>query len=311
MSGPVEAAEAPVTAACGVASPPALELSASRDAEVGGVSVRRALPQRTRRTVGAWCFADHFGPADVSDETGFDIGPHPHLGLATVTWLFSGQVLHRDSRGSEQPVSVGELNLMTAGHGIAHSEETTGSYRGRLEGIQLWLAQPAATRDGQNGFAHHADLPRLDLGAAAATVLVGTFADHTSPAEFAWPTCGAELSIAGGQAEVPLRPEWEYAVVVVSGQIELDGEQVTPGRLGYLGAGRDELRLRASEPSRVMLLGGQPFEERIVMWWNFVARSTDELDAAYRSWLTDDERFGVVASELARIAAPPPYWASG
>lgn len=258
--------------------------------------------------MGAWCFADHFGPADVTEQAGFDVGPHPHMGLATVTWLFDGEVLHRDSVGSEQPIKPGELNLMTAGHGIAHSEESTGRYAGRMEGIQLWLAQPDETRDSGNGFAHHADLPRLDLGAVTATVLVGAFAGETSPAEFRWPTCGAELHVAAGAVDVPLVPEWEYALVVAHGQVETATEVLRPGSLGYLGTGRDELRLTAAEPSRVMLLGGKPFADRIHMWWNFVARSTAELDAAYRAWLADDERFGVVASGLARIAAPAPYW---
>ncbi|MGN6474001.1 MAG: pirin family protein [Mycobacteriales bacterium] len=308
MSGPLEDADARLVPDCGVAGPPEIEISADRQAEVGRVQVRRALPQRTRRTVGPWCFADHFGPANVTSEHGFDIGPHPHMGLATVTWLFEGEVLHRDSLGSEQPIRPGELNLMTAGHGISHSEEGSGKYSGTLEGIQLWLAQPEAGRHGQAAFAHHANLPELEVGSADATVLVGSFAGAASPATFAWPTCGTELLLRGGGAEIPLDTAWEYAVVVASGRVELGGQSVTAGVLGYLGAGRDELRLVASEPSRVMLLGGLPFGERIVMWWNFVARSTEELEAAYRSWLTDDSRFGVVASPLARIAAPAPYW---
>ncbi len=311
MSGPVEAAEAPLTPDCGVAGPPVVEISPARIAEVGRVAVRRALPQRARRTVGAWCFADHFGPVEATEDQGFDIGPHPHMGLATVTWLFEGELVHRDSLGSEQPIRAGELNLMTAGHGISHSEQRTGRYRGDLAGIQLWLAQPEATRHGQAGFSHHADLPKLDLDGGTATVLVGSFAGSRSAAEFAWPTCGAELAVATGATDVPLDPAWEYALVVAGGRVEVGGQPVTPGVLGYVGTGREELRLNAAEPSRLMLLGGLPFGERVVMWWNFVARSTHELDAAYRSWLRDDERFGVVASELARIAAPAPYWVNG
>lgn len=308
MSGPLAENEARLVPGCGVASPPAVEISEDRQAEVGRIQVRRALPQRARRTVGPWCFADHFGPTDLTTEQGFDIGPHPHMGLATVTWLFEGEVLHRDSLGSEQPIQPGELNLMTAGHGISHSEERTGRYEGKLEGVQLWLAQPEAVRHGQSSFAHHADLPRLEVGTALATVLVGSFAESVSPAVFAWPTCGVELLLPGGVADMPLDPLWEYAVVVADGQVDVGGQSVGPGVLGYLGAGRDELRLHAAGPSRLMLLGGLPFAERIVMWWNFVARSTEELEAAYRSWFTEDARFGVVASELGRIAAPAPYW---
>jgi redox-sensitive bicupin YhaK (pirin superfamily) len=308
MSGPVEATEAPPTPECGAASAPAVELSPAREAEVGRVAVRRALPQRRRRTVGAWCFADHFGPVDVTQKLGFDVGPHPHMGLATVTWLFEGSVLHRDSIGSEQVVSAGQLNLMTAGNGIAHSEESTGRYVGRMEGIQLWLAQPDSTRHGAAGFAHHADLPSLEVGAATGTVIVGSFAGQASPVEFAWPTCGVELALSGGSVDLPLDEMWEYALVVISGRVETGGETVTPGVLGYLGAGRDEVRLHATEPTRLMLLGGLPFHERIIMWWNWIARSTEELAAAYQSWLMEDSRFGTVASELARVVAPEPYW---
>lgn len=311
MSGPVDAAEAPPTPDRGAVQPPTLEVTPARSAEVGRVSVRRALPQRTRRTVGPWCFADHFGPAQVDRERGFDVGPHPHMGLATATWLFEGEVVHRDSLGSEQPIRPGELNLMTAGHGISHSEEGSGRYSGRIEGIQLWLVQPGDTRDGAAAFAHHADLPRVELGrTATATVLLGSFAGAASPAEFHWPACGAEV-VAHGPVVIPLDPSWEHAVVVAAGRFEAEGGVVLPGALGYLGAGRDELRVDTVEPSRLMVLGGLPFAERIVMWWNFVARSTDELDAAYRAWLNDDERFGTVASELGRIAAPAPYWRPG
>jgi redox-sensitive bicupin YhaK (pirin superfamily) len=198
---------------------------------------------------------------------------------------------------------------MTSGRGISHSEEDGGRYRGEVEGIQLWLALPEATRDGDARFAHHIDLPRVEIGHADATVVVGSFAGVASPAAVDWPTAGADLSLHGGDVDVPLNPAWEYALVVMAGQVSLGDAQLVPGKLGYLGAGRDELRISADRPCRLMLLGGQPFETRIVMWWNFVARSTDELEAAYRSWLTDDQRFGTVASQLERIPAPSPYWA--
>jgi quercetin 2,3-dioxygenase len=285
-----------------------MEVAPARDAEVGEMKVRRALPQRTRRTVGAWCFADHFGPADVSEEYGFDVGPHPHMGLATVTWLFQGQLLHRDSLGSEQPIRAGELNLMTSGLGIAHSEESTGHYVGTMAGIQLWLALPDATRNGGAEFGHHTELPRTELGAGDATVLVGSFGGLDSPARIDWPTAGVELMLHGGSVDAPLDPSWEYAVIVIEGLAAINAEALGPGQLGYLGAGRDELRLVATAPARVMLLGGQSFAERITMWWNFVARSTDELESAYRAWLEADDRFGRVASAMARVPSPEPYW---
>ncbi|HVT22511.1 MAG TPA: pirin family protein [Mycobacteriales bacterium] len=308
MSGPVEATEAPVQPDCGVAGPPTVDVSEARATQVGGSPVRRALPQRTRRTVGPWCLADHFGPLDVSREQAFEIGPHPHMGLATATWLHAGRLVHRDSLGSEQPLRPGELNLMTSGFGISHSEQSAGEYAGRVEGFQLWLALPDATRNGGSRFAHHGDLPVLDLDGAEATVLVGAFGTATSPAVVDWPTAGADIAMDVGDADLPLDPSWEYAIVVASGAVAIGDVVLSPGALGYLGAGRDEVRVSANEPCRLMLLGGQPFESRIVMWWNFVARTTDELEAAYRAWHADDERFGTVASELARIPAPPPYW---
>lgn len=307
MSGPVEATEAPLTPDCGTAVPATVEVSDAREATVGATHVRRALPQRTRRTVGPWCFADHFGPLEVADDVAFEVGPHPHMGLATVTWLRAGELVHHDSLGSEQPIRAGELNLMTAGRGISHSEENGGHYRGEVEGIQLWLALPEATRDGVARFTHHSDLPRVEVGDAEATVVVGSFAGATSPAVVDWPTAGVDLAL-NGDAVVPLGPAWEYAIVVMAGAASVGDATLVPGKLGYLGAGRDELQISSNEGSRLMLLGGQPFESPIVMWWNFVARSTEELEAAYRSWLADDERFGTVASQLARIPAPAPYW---
>lgn len=310
MSGPVTPDDAPAVPDSAAPTAPRLEITESREATVGATTVRRALPRRGRRTVGAWCFADHMGPADVEPGRGIDIGPHPHASLQTVTWLLDGEILHRDSLGSEQVIRPGQLNLMTAGHGVAHAEEATGHYRGVLEGVQLWVAQPDATRAGEAAFEHHGSLPRLDLGRAVATVLVGEVGDAVSPARHDTPLAGVDLDLHGGVAVVPLRPEWEYALVVLRGAAGVDGTAVPPGRLAYLGLGRDELAVDAPEPSRALLLGGEPFAEPIVMWWNFVGRTRDDLDAAYRSWRAGDDRFGRVASSLARIPAPPPYWSS-
>jgi len=192
MSGPVTALDAPPTVAdCSHPSAPCVELSDSRDEQVGKIRVRRALPRKGRRTVGAWCFADHMGPADVTENSGLDVGPHPHIGLQTVTWLTDGQVLHRDSLGSEQVIKPGQLNLMTSGSAVTHAEEATGHYRGTLEGIQLWVALPEASRHGAASFEHHADLPQTDLEGTVATVLVGAFADLSSPARHDTPWSGS------------------------------------------------------------------------------------------------------------------------
>ena len=291
-----------------VPEPPGVEVTESRTADVGGTTVRRALPRRGRRTVGAWCFADHMGPADVEERRGLGVGAHPHTGLQTVTWLVDGQVLHRDSLGSEQVIAPGQLNLMTAGRGVSHSEEGTGHYRGTVEGVQLWIAQPDATREGDPAFEHHASLPVLELDRGAATVLVGSLGGTESPARRDSPLVGADLDLGDGTSALPLQPGWEHALVVVRGAVGVDGRLVEPGSLAYLGGGRDELVLDAAEPSRVLLLGGEPLTEPVVMWWNFVGRSREELGAAYDSWSAQDDRFGRVASALPRIPAPPPYW---
>ena len=281
-----------------------IEILDSREAEVGAIRVRRALPRRARRTVGAWCFADHVGPLSVTDAQRVDIGPHPHVGLQTVTWLLAGELVHRDSLGSEQKIHPGQLNLMTAGRGVAHSEETVGGYRGEFHGIQLWVAQPDETRHAAPAFEHHGALPHVDLDGGAATVLVGDFGGAQSPARRDTEHMGAELSVRPGRVTLPLRPDYEYALIVFSGAVAMDAHRLEPGHLGYLGFGRDEAVVAVKEPARLMLLGGVPFAEPIIMWWNFVARSRDEMDAASADWEASNERFGAVRSQLARIPAP-------
>ncbi len=181
MSGPVTT-DTPAEPRRSAPEARAVEITDSRASRVGAIGVRRALPRRDRRSVGPWCFVDHMGPAPVSADRGMDVAPHPHIGLQTATWLLEGEALRRDSLGSEQVIRPGQLNLMTAGHGVAHSEEGTGSYRGNLHGAQLWIAQPSATRDGPAAFEHHSELPRRELGAAVATVIVGDLDGTTSPA---------------------------------------------------------------------------------------------------------------------------------
>src|SRR3954471_12750367 len=221
MSGPLDAVESTTTATTTAAQGPSVEVTDGREAVVGTTTVRRVLPRRTRRTVGAWCFADHMGPVEVTETHGLDIGPHPHMGLHTVTWLLSGEGLHHDSLGSEQLIRPGQLNLMTAGHGVAHAEEASGTFRGELQGVQLWVAQPEQTRHGPAAFEHHAELPRTSLGAGEATVLVGSFGDVVSPARADTPLVGVEGALAAGASTWPLRRDFEYAVVVLDGAVAI------------------------------------------------------------------------------------------
>ncbi len=308
MSGPVTERDEAVAGAAPALEPPQVDVTESRSAQVGPITVRRALPRRARRTVGAWCFVDHMGPVDADEGGGLAIGPHPHIGLQTVTWLHEGELLHRDSLGSEQVIRPGQLNLMTAGHGVVHAEEPTGTYRGPFAGVQLWVAQPGGTRHGEAAFEHHAGLPQAELDAGVATVLVGAFAGATSPARRDTDHLGVDLDLRVGRSALPLEPGHEHALVLTSGAVEVDGHVVEPGHLAYLGAGRDELVLDAAEPTRAVLLGGVPMDEPIVMWWNYVARSRAEIGAAHAQWDAADDRFGRVASELPRMTAPVPPW---
>lgn len=311
MSGPVTPVDAPVDPATTPPEDrPCVEYMPSHDARVGEVQVRRALPQRARRSVGAWCFVDHIGPALVSAQRGVDIGPHPHIGLQTVTWLIDGEILHRDSLGSEQVIRPGQLNLMTAGHGVSHAEEKTVGYRGVLHGVQLWVAQPDATRDDHPAFEHHAVLPALDLENGAGRVIVGQLGDVTSPARRDSDHVGVDLDLRHGTSVVPLDPAAEYALVVVGGAVRVGAREVEPGGLAYLGMGRDELALTVTDVARALLIGGIPLDEPLLMWWNFVARTRDEISDAYDHWAAADERFGTVDSHLARIPADPPLWHS-
>jgi quercetin 2,3-dioxygenase len=284
-----------------------ITVSDSHVADVGGLAVHRSLPQRGRRTVGAWCFLDRFGPLDVTPQRTMMVGPHPHIGLHTVTWLLSGQVLHSDSLGNQQPIRPGQLNLMTAGHGIAHAEDARGAPPGVMDGVQLWVAQPEATRHDPPAFAHYADLPLVDLPRARATVLLGEFAGGRSPAPTDWPLVGVEIA-GGGRLDLPLEESFEHAVAVLHGGVRSDDAVAGPNQLLYIDAGRDAVHLDLEDGSRVLLLGGRPFTEEILMWWNFVARDRSEMEQAYTQWAAPEERFGPVASTLDRIEAPRPFW---
>lgn len=284
------------------------QLITPHSATVGRFVVQRSLPRKAVRTIGAWCFADLFGPADVTPSAGMDVGPHPHTGLQTVTWLFAGEVLHRDSLGSEQLIRPGQLNVMTAGRGVVHSEEATPTYRGSLHGLQLWIAQPDVTRHGDPRFEHISDLPRFTRDGIDATVFAGSFDDAVSPARHDIEVVGVEMHVGVGQHELALRSGFEYGLIVIDGNIDVDGVSAKPGELIALGHGRDGIRLAAGLDSHVVLLGGEPLGEKPLMWWNFIAREREEMNAFYQRWQEDPSSFGTVATELPLIPAPAPPW---
>ncbi|WLQ52698.1 pirin family protein [Streptomyces poriferorum] len=274
---------------------PVRELLAPRHVRLGeSTEVRRLLPNLGRRMVGAWAFVDHYGPDDIADEPGMQVPPHPHMGLQTVSWLHEGEVLHRDSLGSLETIRPRELGLMTSGRAISHSEESPRPHAALLHGAQLWVALPDAHRTVEPHFQHHKDLPTVTAPGLTATVILGTLDDATSPGTAYTPIVGADLALSSGaETRLPLDPDFEYAVLSMSGEAEVDGVPVLPGSMLYLGCGRTELPLRAVSDAGLMLLGGEPFEEEIVMWWNFVGRTQDDIARAREDWMNGD-RFGAV-----------------
>ncbi|MFJ6934436.1 pirin family protein [Streptomyces sp. NPDC101132] len=278
-----------------VVAEPVRELLTPRQVRLGeSTEVRRLLPNLGRRMVGAWCFVDHYGPDDIADEPGMQVPPHPHMGLQTVSWLHQGEVLHRDSVGSLQTVRPRELGLMTSGRAISHSEESPRSHARFLEGAQLWVALPDEHRHVEPHFQHHAELPHVTAPGVDATVILGTLDGATSPGTTYTPLVGADLSLVSGtETRLPLEPDFEYAVLAMSGEAYVDGVPVVPGSMLYLGCGRTELPLRATSDASVMLLGGEPFEEEIVMFWNWIGRSHEEIAEAREAWMTGT-RFGEV-----------------
>jgi quercetin 2,3-dioxygenase len=292
----------------GTAAGPVLDLLPGKEVLLGeSTHVRRLLPTLGRRLVGAWAFVDHYGPDDIASSPGMQVPPHPHTGLQTVSWLLEGEVHHRDSLGSDARILPGELALMTAGHGIAHSEQSPAVHRRYLHGAQLWVALPDAARETAPAFAHHADLPGFTSDGLTATVLMGSLGGATSPGTAHTPLVGADLDLApGADVELPLEPDFEYALLASSGSAEVEDAPLEVGAMLYLGTGRRSVRVRAAEATRLLLLGGEPFEERIVMWWNFVGRSGEEITEYAERWNAEDDRFGaVVGYDGDRLAAPP------
>ena len=282
-----------------------LEVYGNRDVSLGHLAVTRAIPIRDRRMVGPWCFLDRFGPLSFSADRPMDVAPHPHIGLQTVTWLLEGEILHDDSLGSEATGRPGGVNLMTAGRGIAHAEQTPVANSGTLNGAQLWVALPDDKRHVASSFEHIARVPLIDTPGAAIQVFAGSLAGGTSPGRFATSLVGADIEVHPGHAtEFATDPSFEHALLVLSGDADLEGQRLVPRHLYYLGTQRSSLVLRSEAGGRLLLIGGPPFPEPILMWWNFVARTPDEIAAARADWEAH-RRFGdVTAYQGPRLDAP-------
>ncbi|HEX3825452.1 MAG TPA: pirin family protein [Mycobacteriales bacterium] len=287
-----------------VATKPVKQLFAGREVALGeSTVVRRLLPNLGRRLVGPWCFVDHYGPDDIAGAGGMAVPPHPHIGLQTVSWLLAGDVHHQDSIGSDQVIQPGQLGLMTAGRGIAHAEHSPVPHPAMLHGVQLWVALPDTARHVEPQWSHHPSPPVVAADRMTVIVIIGELAGKRSPGHAYSPIVGADIALASGaDSALVVEPDFEYAVLTMSGALEIDGVELTPGAMLYLGCGRRELRLASRAGARVMLLGGEPFAEQIVMWWNFVARTSEEIAAARSDWVA--RRFGSVAAE-GPLPAPP------
>ncbi|UOT02603.1 pirin family protein [Rhodococcus opacus] len=282
-----------------------IQVLGSREVPLGGpraMPVRRTLPQRERSLIGAWCFADHYGPDDVGNTGGMNVPPHPHTGLQTVSWLFTGEIEHRDSIGSHAMVRPGELNLMTAGRGIAHSEVSTPQTR-ILHGAQLWVALPASAQDADPAFETYAPDP-VELDGATVRVFLGSTAGSTSPVRTFTPLLGAEILLEpGADVALDIQRGFEVGVLVDEGEVQLRGTTLRWAELGYQPPGESLVALRntGGTRARLLLLGGEPLGEQVIMWWNFLGRSHEDIVGYHREWQSElrggapaDPRFGTV-----------------
>ncbi len=285
---------------------PNLRRIEARPSEVGGIVLRRAVPSRALRTVGAWCFLDHAGPARFAPGQGMHVGPHPHIGLQTFTWMIEGELMHRDSLGSEQLIRAGQVNLMTAGRGIVHSEDQVID-GGALHAAQMWIALPDAERERAPAFQHYPELPVIERDGVTITLLVGEALGERSTVEVFTPLLGLDLAARHAtQTTLPLASAFEHAVLVLRGSATVAGEALQPGTLLDLGRGRHSVAMQLAADSQVLLLGGEPFGAPPLLWWNFVARTQAEIEQALADWNSGSARFGAVAGAgSARLVAPP------
>lgn len=277
----------------------------SHETSLGTLKIQRALPIRQKRLVGPWCFLDRFGPLSFSDAKPMDVAPHPHIGLQTVSWLLDGEIIHNDSLGNEALLRRGGVNVMTSGGGIAHAEETPSQNSGSLNGVQLWIALPDADRKAQAAFEHIEEVPIIEHGGGVVKVFAGSVLGHSSPAKHFSPILGADIALpASVSLEIPLERSFEHAVLLLTGEGDIDGQSIDSTGLYYLGTNRSRVEFNSKAGCRILLIGGTPFSEQILMWWNFVARTPEEIAQARSDWQSH-ERFGEVKYRGRRLDAPP------
>lgn len=287
-------------------SPQRQQSFALRTAKIGrGTLIKRALPSREKRMIGAWCFLDHAGPSDFESGQGLDIGPHPHTGLQTFTWMIEGSMMHHDSLGSAQLIQPNQVNLMTAGYGISHTEVAPEGET-KMHSVQLWIALPDDKKDMPPQFEHYPDLPVVEQDQISFTVLVGDFLGARSPVQVHSPLLGVDLQAkVQTQTTLPLNPEFEYGVLVLQGTAQINGQALDDQQLLVLSPGESQLQLQLEAGSRVILVGGEPFESPILLWWNFVGRTQEDMMQAREQWINHDARFGEIPEyDGERMAVP-------
>jgi hypothetical protein len=272
------------------------------------IEVRRTIPNRKLRTIGAFCFVDYFGPTDQTEA--MVVAAHPHTGLQTVTWLFEGEVEHRDSVGSVQVIKPGQLNLMTAGKGISHSELSKKT-EGRLHGIQLWVALEDKDRFTEPSFEHVNENQELAKEGMKLKVFMGELMGIKSPAKLYSKLVAAEIELQPGEHVLEVNPEFEHGLMLVEGDYESDGEKVQEAELVYFESGQSEIKISVKTKTKLVLIGGEPFKEQLVMWWNFIARSHAEIEQMRAMWNDEQNRkdgsdnFGVFEDQVGSwIPAP-------
>ncbi len=278
-----------------------------RSHDLGGFQVRRALPAIGQRMVGPFIFFDQMGPAEFHLGEGLDVRPHPHIGLSTVTYLFDGEIMHRDSLGTALAIKPGAVNLMTAGRGIVHSERTGMEARAtgpKLYGIQAWLALPKTHEEVAPEFKHHGagDLPRIVEGGKRISLIMGSAYGQTSPVQFPWDALYAEAVLSPG-AILPLDPDYdERAIYIVSGKVDIAGDEFGAGQLLVFKPG-DRISILAIDQARVMIVGGEPMDGPRNIWWNFVSSSKERIEQAKHEWKTG--RFDTVPGDESEFIPLP------
>lgn len=264
--------------------------------------VRRTLPYRDLLMIGPWCFIDHYGPTQAVEA--MSVASHPHTGLQTVSWLFAGEIEHRDSLGSSQLINPGELNLMTSGFGIAHSELSIDN-GSELHGVQLWVALPNESKDVSPHFEHHGNLPEFSVSGLNFKLFMGEFLGNKSDARTYSPLVGLEMSGESIDTKLPVNSNFEHGILLDSGQLEVNGQLVTKSQLHYIPNGAESFHIKSDSNFRALLIGGEPFSEKIVMWWNFIGRSHEEIVAMRNDWENQTARFATFEDKIGgRIPAP-------